>query len=131
MDNAWQILSREPKAPNGVLTDELVMKFDRYLNWDLLSLHYDFSIDMLRIYFHRVDWGPILKRQKFSESFLREMAPNFEHAWFAVSKHQILSESFIHDYANKVDWEYIKKFQIVSQQFLDDHKAYMEEEFDE
>lgn len=129
MDSVWKLLSCEPRAPNGVLTDEFVMKFSRQLDWELLSINYDFTIDMLRIYFHRVNWAAILKRQKFNESFLREMAPNFEDAWHVVSKYQTLSESFIHDYASKLDWEYITKFQITTQKFLDDHKVFIDEQF--
>lgn len=100
------------------------MKFDRFLDWNLLSANYDFSVDMLRIYFHKVNWALVLKRIKFSEDFLREMAPNFEGCWGIVSKCQKLSESFIHDFASSVDWDHIVLYQDVSSRFLDEHKKY-------
>lgn len=123
----WNILSHEAKEPEGVMTDNFIMKFDRYLDWNILSSHYDFSIDMLRIYSHRVNWGKLLKRRKFAEKFLREMAPNFEEAWGVLSKYQTLSEGFIHDFANKVDWDSIALYQDVTGQFLDDHSDYFKE----
>lgn len=122
MENAWTILSREAKAPKGVLTDEFVMKYAKELDWGLLSENYDFSIDMLRMYFHRVNWYAVLKRTKFDESFLREMAINFNECWYVVSKYQTLSESFIHDFAGNVDWYYIIKYQNVSKEFLEEHE---------
>jgi hypothetical protein len=123
METAWQLLSREPKTPIGVMTDSFIMKFNRYMDWDLLSEHYDFSLDMLRIYFHRVNWGRVLKRKLFSESFLREMALSFDStAWEVLSRYQILSEQFIHDFSNNVDWDNIALYQNVSGKFLTDHK---------
>lgn len=126
MENVWSLLSQEPKEPEGVMTDSFIMKFDRFLDWDILSNKYDFSIDMLRIYFHKVNWSLILKRQKFSEAFLREMALNFDGCWDIVSKYQKLSEPFIHDYASKVDWDYILLYQDVSSKFVDDHLTYID-----
>lgn len=123
-DNAWQILSRDAKHPVGVLTDELLMKFDRLLDWKLLSVNYEFSVDMLRIYQHRVDWVNVLKRKQYPEAFLREMAPNFNNAdiWYAVCKYQILTESFVRDYAFKLDddwhWDILRAKQNLSPEFI-------------
>lgn len=128
MESAWTILSREPKSPNGVLTDRFIMKFDKYLDWNLLSKHYDFSVDMLRVYFHRVNWCQILKRTRFTEDFLREMASNFEGCWGTLCKYQTLSEVFIHDFASKVDWDTVVLYQNVSSKFLDEHKIFINNE---
>jgi hypothetical protein len=126
MENAWSLLSQERKEPEGVLTDNFIMKFSRYLDWEILSSHYEFSIDMLRIFFHRVNWASVLKRQKFPEYFLREMAINFEGCWGIVCKYQKLSESFIHDFASKVDWENVVLYQDVSSEFINNHLMYMD-----
>lgn len=125
MEDTWTLLSKEPKAPIGVMTDGFIMKFDRFLNWKLLSTHYDFSMDMLRIYQHRVDWGLVLKRIKFPEDFLREMTPNFNNCWSDVSKYQTLSEQFIHDFASDVDWEDILLYQSLSGKFFFEHYNYI------
>lgn len=121
-DTVWNVLSHEPKEPEGVLNDEFIMKYDRYLNWDILSTHYPFSTDMMRIYSHRVNWGLLLKRMKFNEEFLREMAPNFEGCWGVLSKYQTLSEEFIHDFAHKVDWDNIVDYQNCSFKFISEHR---------
>ena len=121
MENTWFLLSREQKEPVGVMTDRFIMKFDRFMDWNLLSSNYDFSIDMLRMYQHRVNWAQILKRKLFPETFLQEMVTNFNDCWGTVSRYQILSESFIHDFAENVDWEDIILYQNVSGKFLNDH----------
>lgn len=119
----WDFLSRQPR---GVITDMFVMRFDKYLNWELLSTHYDFTIDLLRHYMHRVNWGLLLQRQLFPVSFLREAAPYFsEDDWQLVTRHQTLSESFVHDYADKIDWEDILLYQHLSVRFLANHKQYV------
>lgn len=128
METAWQLLSREPKAPEGVMTDSFIMKFDRYMDWGLLSENYNFSLDVLRLYFHKVNWAIILRRKLFPEVFLREMSLIFDgDAWEVLSRNQFLSEEFIHDFSDKVDWDNIALYQNVSGKFLTDHK-YMEDE---
>lgn len=127
MADAWEMLSREPKEPKGVLTDAFLIKYDIYLNWDALSAHYDFSLDMLRHYCYKVNWALVLKRLKLPESFLREMAPKFDdNTWSVVSKCQTLSNSFIHDYAAKLDWDYVLLYQDVNWFFLSQHKQYFD-----
>lgn len=125
MTNAWTLLSLEPKEPIGVLNDKIVMRFDRYLDWDLLSKHYSFSLDLLRIYQHRVNWSVLLRNNVYDESFLREVAPNFNaECWSIVSETQTLSESFLHTFADKVDWENVVLYQRVTFKFLVDHCKY-------
>lgn len=126
--DAWDLLSSEPKEPVGVLNDKIIMKFDRYLNWNLLSKHYDFNIELLRMYFHRVNWRILLSKSKFSESVLREFAPQFSpECWSIISETQVLSESFIHSFADKVDWTNIALYQCVSGKFLVDHTSFTQD----
>lgn len=125
----WDLISREPKAPIGVLTDAFILKFAKFLNWQHLSAHYTFTFDMLRIFQHRVHWSMILERCRFPEFFLREMAPNFDnHCWAVVSRHQVLSEQFIHDFSGCLDWDYVTLYQNVSGEFLRTHYEFYTDE---
>lgn len=123
MENVWLFLSKQ----RDVLNDRFIMAFSTYLYWDELSKHYEFSIDMLRIYQHRVMWEHLLKRQKFDERFLREMAVNFtsQECWQILSQYQRLSMEFIHDFAEKLDWSLIELYQLVPNKFLEDHSLYV------
>lgn len=126
--DVWLMLSCERKAPEGVMTDAFVQKFSRYLNWDMLSVHYDFTVDMLRMYQHRVMWSAVLRRQRFDEEFLREMKSHFAEAWTTVSRYQVLSEDFVHEFAERLDWEHVLTYQTLSQRFLAEHSKYYTED---
>lgn len=126
--NAWDLLSSEPKEPVGVLNDKIIMRFAGFLNWDLLSTHYNFDIELLRMYFHRINWHILLKRCQIDEKILREFASYFStECWSIISENQTLSESFIHDFADKVDWANIALYQVVSGKFLCDHVSFISE----
>ena len=117
---AWKLISQEPRAPQGVLTDEFVKKFDQHIDWFELSKRYFFTLDMLRTYFHRVDWCPILRRQQFSMEFLKEMHANFDDcSWEVLSKHQKLSEDFMREFKDHVYWDVIAERSDVAKAFVD------------
>ena len=124
---AWTVISQEPRTPQGVLTDEFVQRFDRYVDWEQLSIHYFFTLIMLRTYAHRVNWNFILQRQKLSENVLIEMSPYFDDysCWEIISKHQNLSETYIERYKDKLDWELLFDNQRLTGEFLRKHKDYM------
>lgn len=124
-ENAWTVLSREPRAPDGVLTDAFVMKFDSHLDFALLSKRYKFSEELLRVYKHRVTWSDVLRRTVYPESFLREMTPHFTDCWSVVSRCQNLSEEFMHDYRAQLDWGYLRVFQTMSRDFQWKHMKYL------
>lgn len=116
------VLSHEPKEPDGVLNDQFTMKHYHYLNWNILSTDYLFSTDMMQIYSHKVNWGLLLKRIKFNDKFLRKMTPHFEGSWSVLSKYQTLFEGFIHDCTHKVDWNNIVDYQKCSLKFISEHR---------
>lgn len=80
MENAWTTLSREQKELRGVMNDRIIMRFSRFLDWNLLSSHYEFSINMLRMYQHKVNWSILLTKQKFPDHLLREMVSYFDNS---------------------------------------------------
>lgn len=125
MESLWQTMSRESKSPAGVLTDEFITKFSKHMDWSLLSENYDFSIEMLRIHQHRIYWHKVLKRMKFNEELLREIASNFtDVCWTVVSQHQKLSMNFMHDYADKLDWELLALYQNMTSEFFNEHNHF-------
>lgn len=124
--SAWSLISQEPRFPHGVLSDSFVQRFDTFMDWELLSLHYIFTIEMLRMYFHRVNWFHVLKRQRFSEEILVEMIPTFNNCcWKEICKYQNLSESFIENYKDHLDWNLIFEHQQTRGIFLKEHGQYL------
>ena len=54
--------------------------------------------------------------QKLSENFIREFKNRIN--WECISKHQKLSESFIREFQDKVNWNWISKHQKLSKSFI-------------
>jgi hypothetical protein len=55
-------------------------------------------------------------KQKLSEDFIREIQDKVD--WECISRQQKLSEEFIREFQNKVDWYYIRKYQKLSEDFI-------------
>lgn len=132
-NNFVSLIWQERRIPQGVLTDQFVLKFHRYIDWSVLSRNYglDMPIDIIRMFQHRLIWATLLTFRPFSEDILREMSVNFDNdCWQVVSKHQKLSEDFIHEYADKIDWELVVKYQNVSERFKNNHYTYIHNNYD-
>jgi hypothetical protein len=54
--------------------------------------------------------------QTLSESFIREFADKIN--WYGISDSQQLSESFMREFADKLNWQDISTYQILSKSFI-------------
>ena len=60
---------------------------------------------------------------QFSEDFLREYAPYFnDHAWKVICEYQKLSENFMRDFEDQVNWYKISVYQKLSEEFMEEFK---------
>ena len=66
----------------------------------------------------REQWVDISINQSLSEDFIREFQDKVDWDW--ISKYQNLSEDFIREFKDKVDWYYISKYQKVSNKFIEE-----------
>jgi hypothetical protein len=62
------------------------------------------------------DWDGICEYKKLSEEFIREFEDKID--WVIVSRNQTLSEGFIRDFKNDVFWHYVSGCQILSEDFI-------------
>jgi len=66
--------------------------------------------------FYKVNWDDISCRyQTLSEFFIREFQDKVD--WYYISCHQTLSEPFIREFQNKAYWYYISRYQTLSESF--------------
>ncbi|HNW67143.1 MAG TPA: hypothetical protein PKO10_08080, partial [Aliarcobacter cryaerophilus] len=56
------------------------------------------------------------KYQKLSEEFIKEFSDKVD--WFHISINQKLSEEFIREFSDKIYWEYISEYQKLSEEFI-------------
>ena len=61
-------------------------------------------------------WKELSRIHNLSEDFIREFADRVD--WYYVSEYQKLSESFIKEFAGKVDWYCISAYQKLSESFI-------------
>ena len=62
--------------------------------------------------------------QKLSEDFIREFEDNVD--WGCISANQKLSENFIREFQDKVNWNWISKYQKLSESFIRKFKDYVD-----
>ena len=68
------------------------------------------------------DWGDydFYYENKLTEDFIREFKDKVD--WFYISLSQELSEKFIKEFQDKVNWEYISEYQELSGSFKEEFK---------
>lgn len=65
------------------------------------------------------NWEKFWTYFKASEQFIKECP---HKCWYEISKYQKLSERFIHEYRDQVDWDRISEFQKLSKEFCYEHR---------
>ena len=68
-----------------------------------------------------INWIKVSKNpKKLSEDFIREFQDKVD--WGKISCNQILSEDFIREFKDKVDWWWISHYQTLSEDFIREFK---------
>lgn len=71
-----------------------------------------------------IEWGFVSARcYSLSEEFIREFKDHLDWNWISIR--QTLSESFIEEHKNLVDWRYISEYQKLSEEFIEKHKDWV------
>jgi hypothetical protein len=65
-------------------------------------------------------WDLLTERTELSEEFIEEFKEELD--WPKISRFQKLSENFIRKYKEEVNWEDIRKFQKLSENFIEEHQ---------
>ena len=76
------------------------------------------KLEWQKYYNPNFDWGDYVfyYNNKLSEDFIIEFKDKVD--WEYISKYQTLSEEFIRKFKNKVDWYWISKHQTLSEDFI-------------
>ena len=108
------------------LSNDFLREFKDKIDWRGFSYsHYNLSISFIEEFKDKIEWMNILYRNKLNEQFVRRHLTDLKKGysfWSDVSSHVELSEQFIREYADKINWEYISKYQKLSEQFIEEFK---------
>lgn len=89
------------------------------VNWMHISDCQTLSEDFIRKNYCRLDMYRIVGNQQLGEKLLEELSSTFDREkWVIISHHQVLSESFILKYEDKVNWHNISRNQMLSEPFI-------------
>lgn len=117
------------KTEEAKLTEALNLAKKKLLEMDSLDKEIAAIIKKLNLkcnvhefsYIHEIGpWFSISAKCKLSERFIREFKDRVDWHW--ISRSQKLSEGFIEEFEDKVDWKYISECQKLSESFIKKHK---------
>lgn len=130
------------------LTDQMIVKYAKFLNWNILSGTYNFSLEFLqkvedkinwplysqnpyiteqiiRYYADKLEWFNILITFKFDLNFTREFKDYIDFSFMLRnSKGTIIPLNIIHEFKNKfdnIDWDYISQFNNLTNKFIENN----------
>lgn len=110
------------------LTEQLIEEFGDVIPWAYVPGRIKMSEKFIRR--HRLElekyyscWSQICEHQELSEPFIEEFKDKVN--WKVISYKQKLSKEMIHKYANKLEWRYIVANQKLDQKFIKDHIDYI------
>lgn len=107
--------------------DLFIIRNQNQLNkndWDDISEKYELNIDMMRLFQNKLNWAKIAQYQLLSIDFINEFIQfQLKDYLDIICKHQELSESFIHEHKENIDWELVLKHQNLSAEFIVDHAS--------
>lgn len=111
-----------------VPTEKFIEEFKDVVPWSYVPGRVKMSENFIRR--HRLEmekyyafWTNICEHQDLSEEFIEEFAEKVD--WKAVSYKQKLSKEMMHKYADKLEWRYIISNQNIDQKFVEEHIDYI------
>lgn len=104
------------------LSIDCMRKFSDQLDWAKLSreCHHWQSEEMIREFSDKIVWPSLVAHYTLpcivSEAFITEFQEHLDWAW--ISRHGQLSECYIYDHMHQLDWSYLSGFQDLSERFI-------------
>ena len=141
----WSSISRHQK-----LSEPFITEFKDRVDWACIVRHQKLSEPFILKHFSYIDINEVLRSQKVSEEFIHKFAdPGDQYSsacrlqklscefldahsaylsgsdWSTISKTQVLTETFMHKYRYRLNWNKISEFQTMSPRFIRGHENYM------
>lgn len=116
----WEKVSKKDN-----LSHNFIVKYKKYINWCSIinNKHYDEKIIAKCIDF--VPINTLISSRKLSEDFIEKYIIPKNIFWSCISKYQILSESFMDKYKDKLNWDIMLISQAMSENFILSHIEYI------
>lgn len=105
---------------NEHLSSSFLLKFNNYIHWDIVSINLCLSVEIISELFYFLIWDLLPVNKHFTE----KIASAFNYMWtdhdwiFQISQYVKLSENFMRNYKNDLDWNRLSAHQIMSESFI-------------
>lgn len=116
----WNKISKKDNLSYNFIT-----KYKKYIDWYSIinNIHYNEKIiakciDCIPLY-------TLITSRKLSEDFIEKYIVTTDRHWNEISQYQILSESFMDKYKDKLNWDSMIISQSMSEEFIISHIYYI------
>lgn len=118
----WKSLS----SSNQTLSNEFLREFQDKIEWDRFSYYRrGFDNKFVEEFAQKLEWCGMARKAKMSERCIRqhmfEMRNSYSF-WSDISEYQTLSEQFMEDFANHINWRLCSIHQKMSESFIEKWK---------
>ena len=139
-DVDWNDISSDPTLK---FSDDFINRFDKLIQWVIVSQHKTLSIDFIKKYEDKLCIPLICTYQKLDNELIEKYAESYLYLilscqtltieqienlikkypskidWSSILCCQKLTESFIEKYQDKVNWFSVSKYQVLSEPFIE------------
>jgi hypothetical protein len=107
------------------LSEAFIEKHADKINWNKVSENTTFSIPFILTYCNKLNLHWVFIRHQLSENVLRSIIKKVKlnnDLFRTLSQYQSLSEEFMREFQDKLDWNWISCRQIISNDFINEFK---------
>lgn len=130
LKNYWIIIKHnfdwEEISKYQYLTEDFIEKYQDKVNWKSISYYqYYLSEEFLEKHIEKIDFGGIIgdDGRFFYFNFIEKHLDRLTKAnWKNLVRYQILSESFMEKYQDKLDWMLIARYQFFGYSFFEKYR---------
>ena len=121
-DVDWNDISSDPALK---FSDDFINKFDKLIQWELLSQHKTLSVDFIKKYEDKLCIPLLCTYQKLDNELIEKYAESYLHL---ILNRQTLTieqiENFIEKYPSKIDWSSILYCQKLTESFIEKYQSH-------
>lgn len=117
----WERISTHKNLPATAL-----MKCPDRLDWTQVCRNSQMTEATLEEMYEYLDYGEVAVYQNLSVSFIERHLQDFKLFMEDICDHQILSQDFMRDHKDILDWSAISRSQRLSEAFMDEMKDYID-----
>lgn len=116
----WDNISKKDN-----LSYNFIIKYKKYINWYSIINNRHYNEKIIARCIDCIPLCTLITSRKLSEEFIEKYIVTTDKHWEGISCYQILSESFMDKYKDKLNWDMMIVSQAMSEEFIISHIDYI------